>query len=93
MRARKKGEKSVELKPLTLKVQKHIWLAWKIQAAREETTMSELAERLVSAYVAGEAGVDSEMPNAGSTRRDSAPKPAKGPRPRYSKNTRRKRAR
>jgi hypothetical protein len=52
MRARKKGGKVMELKPLTLKVKKDIWLAWKIQAATEETTMSELAERLVSEYVA-----------------------------------------
>ena len=41
----------MELKPLTLKVRKDIWLAWKIQAATEETTMSELAERLVGEYV------------------------------------------
>jgi hypothetical protein len=51
MRARQKGGKTMELKPLTLKVRKDIWLAWKIQAATEETTMSELAERLVSEYV------------------------------------------
>ena len=41
----------MELKPLTLKVRKEIWLAWKIQAAKEETTMSELAERLVNDYL------------------------------------------
>ena len=41
----------MELKPLTLKVRKDIWLEWKIQAAREETTMSELAERLIAEYV------------------------------------------
>jgi hypothetical protein len=51
MRARKKGEKTMELKPLTLKVRKDIWLAWKIQAAKEETTMSEIAERLVDEYL------------------------------------------
>jgi hypothetical protein len=51
MRARKKGAKPMELKPLTLKVRKDIWLNWKIQAAREETTMSELAERLIGEYV------------------------------------------
>jgi hypothetical protein len=34
-----------------LKIRKDLWLAWKIQAAREETTMSELAERLVSEYL------------------------------------------
>jgi len=51
MRARKKGGKSIELKSLTLKVRRDIWLDWKVQAAREETTMSELAERLVSEYL------------------------------------------
>jgi hypothetical protein len=51
MRARKKGGKLMELKPLTLKVRKDIWLEWKIQAAREETTMSELAERLIAEYL------------------------------------------
>jgi hypothetical protein len=57
MRPRKKGgKKTMELKPLTLKVQKDIWLAWKVQAAREETTMSELAERLVSEYLKRKGG-------------------------------------
>jgi hypothetical protein len=51
VRARKKGGKSMELKPLTLKVRKDIWVEWKIQATREETTMSELAERLISEYL------------------------------------------
>ena len=41
----------MELKPLTLKARKDIWLEWKIQAAREETTMSELAERLLTDYL------------------------------------------
>lgn len=41
----------MELKPLTLKVRKDIWLDWKIQAAREETTMSEIAERLILEYL------------------------------------------
>ena len=49
-RARKKGG-AMDTKALTLKIQKNIWLAWKIQAAKEETTMSELAERLVSDYL------------------------------------------
>jgi hypothetical protein len=56
MRARKKGGKDRELKPLTLKVRKDIWLDWKIQAAKEETTMSELAERLVSEYLKRKGG-------------------------------------
>ena len=41
----------METKSLTLKVRKDIWLDWKIQAAREETTMSELAEKLISEYL------------------------------------------
>ena len=41
----------MELKSLTLKVRKDIWLDWKIQAAREETTMSEIAERLIADYL------------------------------------------
>ena len=41
----------MELKPLSLKVRKDIWLEWKIQAAREETTMSEIAERLIGDYL------------------------------------------
>ena len=41
----------METKALTLKVRKDIWLEWKIQAAREETTMSELAEKLLSEYL------------------------------------------
>jgi hypothetical protein len=50
-RAKKKGEKPMEQKVLSLKVRKDIWLSWKIQAAREETTMSEIAERLISDYL------------------------------------------
>ena len=46
----------MELKPLTLKVRKDIWLAWKIRAATEETTMSEIAERLVSEYLKRKGG-------------------------------------
>jgi hypothetical protein len=56
MRARKKEGKSMELKPLTLKVRKDIWLDWKIQAAKEETTMSEIAERLITEYIKRQAG-------------------------------------
>ena len=41
----------MEAKSLTLKVRKDIWKAWKAQAVHEETTMSEIAERLVSAYL------------------------------------------
>ena len=57
MRARKKL-KGVELKMLSLKVRKDVWLAWKMRAAIEETTMSELVERLVLDYVARGHGID-----------------------------------
>jgi len=41
----------MEQKVLSLKIRKDLWLEWKIQAAREETTMSEIAERLISDYL------------------------------------------
>jgi hypothetical protein len=76
MRARKKLE-GVELKMLSLKVRKDVWLAWKMRAAIEETTMSELVERLVLDYVAREGGVD-VTPHAGTGRRAATPKKAGG---------------
>jgi hypothetical protein len=51
MRAKKREGKPMDQKALTLKIRKDIWLAWTIQAAKEETTMSEIAERLVSDYL------------------------------------------
>jgi hypothetical protein len=56
MRARKKGGKPMELKPLTLKIRKDIWLKWKILSAKEETTMSEIAERLIAEYLKRKGG-------------------------------------
>jgi hypothetical protein len=50
-RAKKKEGKPMEQKVLSLKIRKDLWLEWKIQAAREETTMSEIAERLISDYL------------------------------------------
>jgi hypothetical protein len=50
-RAKKKGAKPMEQKVLSLKIRKDLWLEWKIQAAREETTMSEIAERLIADYL------------------------------------------
>ena len=46
----------MDLKPLCLKIRKDIWLSWKIQAAKEETTMSEIAERLLSEYLRKKGG-------------------------------------
>ena len=46
----------MELKTLCLKIRKDIWLSWKIQAAKEETTMSELSERLLSDYLRKKGG-------------------------------------
>jgi hypothetical protein len=48
MKAREKTD--APLKALTLKIRKDTWLAWKFQAAREETTMSEIADKIVMAY-------------------------------------------
>jgi len=49
MRPKKKGKAS-ESKSLTLKVRREIWEKWKILSAKEETTMSEIAERLIAQY-------------------------------------------
>jgi len=51
MRAKKKGEKLVEQKMLSLKIAADLHRKWKIQAAVEETTMSEIAEKLISEYL------------------------------------------
>jgi hypothetical protein len=50
-RPKKKEGKSMQQKALSLKIRKDLWLEWKIQAAREETTMSEIAERLIMDYL------------------------------------------
>jgi hypothetical protein len=44
-------------KTLTLKIREDLWRAWKVQAAKEDTTMSELAERLVGEYLKRKGGV------------------------------------
>jgi len=46
----------VEIKPLQLKIRKDLWLKWKIRAAQEETTMSEIAERLITEYLKKKGG-------------------------------------
>jgi hypothetical protein len=51
MRARKKGDKLMEQKVLSLKIDAELHRKWKIQAAVEETTMSEIAEKLISDYL------------------------------------------
>jgi vacuolar-type H+-ATPase subunit B/Vma2 len=50
-RPKKKEGKFMQQKALSLKIRKDLWLEWKIQAAREETTMSEIAERLIMDYL------------------------------------------
>ena len=58
MRATKReGGKKVEVRPLQLKIRKDLWLKWKILAAKEDTTMSEIAERLISEYIKKKGGV------------------------------------
>ena len=46
----------MEVKSLTLKVRKDIWKEWKILATKEETTMSEIAERLIANYLKRKGG-------------------------------------
>ena len=42
---------SVKLKQLGLKVREDIWRGWKIRAMDENTTMSELVEKVMSDYL------------------------------------------
>lgn len=51
MRAKKKGDKLVKPKLLTLKIREDLHTKWKVQAALEKTTMSEIAEKLISEYL------------------------------------------
>jgi vacuolar-type H+-ATPase subunit B/Vma2 len=51
MRAKKKGDKLMEQKVLSLKIDAELHRKWKIQAAVEATTMSEIAEKLISDYL------------------------------------------
>lgn len=47
---RRKNAKGVEEKNLTLIIRKDIWEKWKILAVKEGTTMSEIAEKLITEY-------------------------------------------
>ena len=51
MRAKKKGAKLMKPKLLTLKIREDLHTKWKVQAAMEKTTMSEIAEKLISDYL------------------------------------------
>jgi vacuolar-type H+-ATPase subunit B/Vma2 len=51
MRAKKKGEKAMEQRVLSLKIRADLHRKWKVQAALEETTMSEIAEKLIEEYL------------------------------------------
>jgi hypothetical protein len=53
---KKGGRKTMERRPLMLKVRRDIWEKWKILAVREDTTMSEIAERLVNEYLRKKGG-------------------------------------
>ncbi|MEE8113489.1 MAG: hypothetical protein V3T23_03955 [Nitrososphaerales archaeon] len=46
----------METKSLTLKVRKDIWERWKILAIKEDTTMSEIAEKLIGEYLKRKGG-------------------------------------
>ena len=47
---RRNKDKDIEKKSLTLIIRKNIWEKWKILAVKEGTTMSEIAERLITEY-------------------------------------------
>ncbi len=47
---KRKKVAGVETKSLTLIIRKNIWEKWKILAIKEDTTMSEIAERLITEY-------------------------------------------
>jgi vacuolar-type H+-ATPase subunit B/Vma2 len=51
MRPKKKGDKIMQQKVLSLKISADLHRKWKVQAAVEETTMSEIAEKLISEYL------------------------------------------
>jgi len=52
MRLPKKGDKLMQEKMvLSLKIPTELHRKWKMQAAAEGTTMSEIAERLISEYL------------------------------------------
>jgi vacuolar-type H+-ATPase subunit B/Vma2 len=51
MRAKKKGDKLMQQKVLSLKIPADLHHKWKILAAVEKTTMSEIAEKLISEYL------------------------------------------
>ena len=51
MRRKSRRVEAVEKKPLSLKIKKDIWERWKILAIKEETTMSKIAERLITDYL------------------------------------------
>ena len=46
----------MEIKSLTLKIRKDVWEKWKILAIKESTTMSEIAEKLVTEYLKRKGG-------------------------------------
>ena len=51
MRAKKKGKKAVEQKVLSLKIRADLHHKWKVLAAMEKTTMSEICEKLIEEYL------------------------------------------
>ena len=51
MKEKSRGIKGAEKKPLSLKIKKDVWERWKILAIKEDTTMSEIAERLITDYL------------------------------------------
>ena len=58
-KASRKGVKkmeSVETVPFQLRVRRDLVIAWKVQAAKEERTASEIAEELITEYLKKKGG-------------------------------------
>jgi hypothetical protein len=54
--AKRKGVKKMETVPFQLRMRKDLVIAWKVQAAKEERTASEIGEELISEYLKKKGG-------------------------------------
>ena len=52
VKKRGRPRSAIRMKPVTLSIPEDIWEPWKNQAVKEHTTMSELAVRLITRYLA-----------------------------------------
>jgi hypothetical protein len=54
--AKRKVVKKMETVPFQLRMRKDLVIAWKVQAAKEERTASEIGEELISEYLKKKGG-------------------------------------